>query len=220
MPSKERKIDLLKSVRGILAAINSGKYQDIDLSEIEKEDRELAISLRDLVETLEMAGKHNSMDIFDLDLVMEHLSHISKTTENGVLTVLNTSEAMMGDLGRLKESLEDIKRMHDGDDSVYPKIEQLCEQIDLLQNNTFSVLTALEFDDINQQLMKKILDRLEEQHAHLQEILMLTNILPRTDKKQSAFREGLKHIIDLEDSNRKSQAEVDELFDDFDAFDL
>ena len=31
---------------------------------------------------------------------------------------------------------------------------------------------------------------------------------------------GLKHIIDLEDSSRKSQAEVDELFDDFDSFDL
>ena len=74
--------------------------------------------------------------------------------------------------------------------------------------------------DINQQLMKKILDRLEEQHAHLQEILMLTNIPPKTDKSESPFLEGLKHIIDLEDSSRKSQAEVDELFEDFDSFDL
>lgn len=220
MSSDERKKDLLKSVRGILAAINNGKYHEIDLSEVEKDDREMAISFRDLIETLEMTGKHNSVDILDLDLVMEHLSHISKTTESGVLTVLNTSEAMMGDLAKLRESLDDIKRIHDNEEQVHNQIEQLGEQVDGLQNNTFSVLTALEFDDINQQLLKKILDRLEEQHAHLQEILMLTNIQPKTDKSESAFLEGLKHIIDLEDSSLKSQAEVDELFDDFDAFDL
>jgi hypothetical protein len=220
MPSAEKNEKLLKQVREILAAVNDGQYQEVDVSAIKKEDPELGESLEILLETMNMTGQHTSMDILDLDLVMQHLSHISKTGESGVLTVLNTSETMMGDLAKLKESLEDIKRNLNDDDGAATRLDQLGEQVDVLQNNTFSVLTALEFDDINQQLMKKILDRLEEQHAHLQEILMLMNVPARTDKKESTFLQGLKHIIDLEESTRQSQEMIDEIFDDFDSFDL
>lgn len=217
MHQKEQSDEIVSQVRKILALIQEGRYDAVDLSFIKKNDGQMATQFEEILEALQTTGQQTSIDYLDLPIITRHLTHISETTETGVLNVLNTAETIMGDAARISEKLGDLQKYLDGNEKAKNDIDELATMLDTVQNNCFTILTSLEFDDINKQLMVKIVDRLNQQYEHLQLMLTLLNNDAGLDKKDSAFLDGLKHIIDLDHSSAlQSQDMIDEFFTDFD----
>lgn len=216
--AKSSDADLLRQVRQALDNFKNGNPDAVDLASISAADPALAESLAEIKEILKTTVSHSCIDTFDLSIVTRHLAHISETGETGVLNVLNIAETIMADAGNLNGILDELRRINDGNDEALGKLGEVTETLDTVQNNCFSILTSLEFDDINQQLMKKIITRLSEQNDHLMDILLLLKSEVCIDRKDSEFLKGLKHIIDLDDQTLQSQDMIDEMFDDFDSF--
>lgn len=169
-----------------------------------------------LMQLLKLVGEGMNIHNLDLSIIYEHLEHISKTTESGVLTVINTAEAMMEDTSNAMGDLEKLEAKCSENKDLKQSLEKVNETIDSVQNNCFTIITALEFEDINRQLLERILVRLHQIQENQEQILELMELKEPLDKKDSAFLEHLKHIIDLEGARRQSQEEIDELFESFD----
>ncbi|MCP5106710.1 MAG: hypothetical protein GY950_25220, partial [bacterium] len=170
--------------------------------------------LKDILNSLESIRKKIGDDCHDLPMVNEHLSHVSKTTETGVTDVLNTAETIMSDSATAMESLNGIGKktaeVKNGE-TLANEIGEVEQILDNVQNNCFSIITSLEFEDINRQLMEKIMFRLDELYGNLTTISSALNLdLEEKEKNDSAFLKDLKRIIDIDDSRRHTQEAIDE----------
>ncbi|MCP5048872.1 MAG: hypothetical protein GY940_17000 [bacterium] len=208
--------ELLDRIRIILELLREGRYGEIDFSAIEEHAPSIVDNIRHLITTLDSTGKDLSTDNLDLPIIIDHLSHVSKSTETGVLNVLNTAEILMTDAAEVIKGLEELEKQIPDDSPDKETVRKMNDALDNIQNNSFSILTALEFDDINQQLMGKIMTRLDEANLHLIHVLSKLKLELNFAKEESKFLENLKHIIDLEDNTRQSQDMIDDFFEDFD----
>ena len=215
MSKQEHKEWLLEQIRSLSERLKEGRYDEIDLSAIEKEASDMARNFGQVIESLESAGQKMGLDSSDLPAISEHLSHISQSTEKGVMTAINTAEAIMEEASKAKESLVQIDEQLSGNEELKNQVREAETRMDTVQDHCFSVITALEFEDINRQVMEKILIRLNQLYDNLLKILLMLKLKDRIEKGDSTFLDGLKHIIDLEGAKRQSQEMIDELFDDF-----
>jgi len=206
---------LLEQIKNLSELFRDGRYNQIDLSALGKENADTAQNFKEVIENLENAAELLIQDSYDLPKINDHLSHISDTTENGVLKVINTSESIMDDTSQIQESLDTILKQFDDNAFLQDKLMGIANITDGIQNKCFSIITAVEFEDINRQLMGRILTRLKELLENLSNILLLLNLTDRIHKRNSTFIESLKHILDIEGANRQSQDMIDELFEDF-----
>ncbi len=214
--SCEVSCELVVQVRKILELIQEGRYETVDLSFIRKNDAKMAAQFEEILEALSTTGKQTSMDYLDMPIITRHLTHISESTESGVLNVLNTAETIMGDAAKISERLFELLPRFEGNETIQTEFDLLAGMMDNVQNQCFTILTSLEFDDINKQLMVKIIDRLNQTYEHLQLMLTLLNNDSHLNQNDSAFLDGLKHIIDLDNSSElQSQDMIDEFFTDF-----
>lgn len=210
-----REESVLGLIQNAMALLLDGHGNEIDLARIQREAPEMAASLGELINIVSTTHHHMASCMLDMPIINQHLSHISKTTEAGVLTVLNTSEAIMNDALKIKEILDDIERHSPDADPRKQEIQSAQDLLNSIQDNSFSILTSLEFEDANRQLMEKIIQRLEDQLAHSQNILALFKKTLVLHQNDSVFLQGLKHIIDLENTSRQSQDMIDDYFEDF-----
>ena len=215
--SEDLNKQLLNRIRFILELINDGRINEVELSPIRNQVPDIAANIKKLVDALDRISVQCNLEAVDMSIIIEHLSHITKTTESGVLAVLNTAESIMNDCNDLRDKLDDITKNLMNYEINVNIVDKLHNSLDSAQNKCFSILTALEFEDINRQLMERITNRLDKLHSHLLDTQPWLKNHQKIEKKDSEFLESLKHIIDLEDSSRKSQQEIDDLFEDFSA---
>ncbi len=218
MSSQDRNEWLLDEVRKISEFLKEGRYNDIDLATLEKEAPDLAGNFAEVIKNLEAAGENVGLDAHDIPKMNEYLTHISKTTETGVTAVLNIAEAAMNDMDKIKDSLGNIGKenpQNTDKKSVEDKVREINETIDNLQDNFFTILTSLEFEDINRQLTEKIVARLDEMYADLLEMMMALNAKEYQNEEDSTFLKALKRLFDIDDITHHSQAVADELFEEF-----
>ncbi len=206
---------VLQMIGKAIELIMAGRSHEIDMAPIQRFAPDVASKLAELIQIMNVIPKHLPAGLVDMPIINQHLLHISQTTEAGVLTVLNTAEAIMNEASKIKELLDDIERHCPDDDPRRQELQSALEMLNAIQDNSFSILTSLEFEDANRQLMGKIIQRLEEQNAHLLEVLPLIKNVQPLDKNDSVFLKGLKHIIDLEHTSRQSQDMIDDFFEDF-----
>lgn len=218
MSSQDRNEWLLDEIRKISEFLKDGRYNDIDFSSLEKEAPDLAGNFAKVVKNLVSAGETVGLDAHDIPKMNEYLTHISKTTETGVTAVLNIAETAMNDMDKVKDSLDNLcgenPRTTDPE-NVKEKINEINETIATLQNNFFTILTSLEFEDINRQLMEKIIGRLDEMYGNFLEMMALLNAKEYPAQETSTFLKALKRLFDIEDISRHNQKVADELFEEF-----
>ncbi|MCP4221650.1 MAG: hypothetical protein GY765_43900 [bacterium] len=197
----------------------NGTYDEIDFSLIEQESAEMAANLRAIIDGLELAGNETAADLEDIPITTAHLDHIAKTTEKGVLEVMNTSESIMAELYKVKDSLDKIAEQCPENEVVREEAKTASDILDGAQNQCFSIMTSLEFDDIHRQLLEKIITRLEQSYEKLMELQLVLNLRSNLEKQEDEFLKGLQRIIDIEGtSKRHSQDVVDDILDGFEEF--
>lgn len=211
----EREESLVDMLHQAIELLLEGHGNDINWQKLQEKTPELATILGELKQILDATHHHMSSCFIDLPIVNQHLAHIAKSTENGVLTVLNTAEAIMNDAGKIKDILNTIPNDSPQNEILKPTLAETHNLLSSIQDNSFSILTSLEFEDANRQLMEKIILRLEDQLIATEEILTLLKKSVSLNKNDSTFLKGLKHIIDLESSTRQSQDMIDDYFEDF-----
>ena len=215
MSENENKDGLLVHIEHFSRLLRDGRYDEIDLTEIEKEAPEVAENFKEVIENLRMMGNKLNQDSSDFPTVQRHLDHISRTTEDGVMNVINMAETMMNECGNALDIIHGIASRFEDNEEVASHARTAGEVVNSLMDKCFSIITAVEFDDINRQLMVKLLNRLNLQSENLMDILMSLNLYNPSEADQSAFIEELKHIIDLDGGERETQESIDELFEAF-----
>lgn len=216
MPSNGEKEKLLEQIKTILEFLKAGRYDEIDFSSLKKEAPDAAENLAALVKHLQATGEKISLDSSDLPSVDKYLTHISKTTETAVTEVLNTAESIMNDSAKAREIMEHMdEQIPMQNESLKNGIRYANDLLNSIQEKTFSVITSLEFEDINRQLCEKIIARLDDMYGNLLEIMVKLQFEERVSKEDSAFLKSLKRIFDIDDAARHSQQVADELFEEF-----
>lgn len=217
MSEENNKAWLLDQLLKVTDFIKEGRLDEIDLDGIKQESPQLAKNFNNIVTALGSAGDKVSLDTLDLPIINDHLVHVSKSTEEGVLTVLNTSDTIMEETSQAMEALE---RLLDddyvkGNEKLKEEIAKVDDVIASVQNHCFGIITSLEFEDANRQLLGRLLPRLNKMYENLMKLMELLRSEDKLQTMESGFLENLKHIIDLEGRSRQSQESVDELFEDF-----
>lgn len=217
MPEDNNKAWLLDQLLKVTEFIREGRLDEIDLDGISAESPQLALNLESIIRALELAGRKISLDTLDLPIINDHIDHVSKSTEAGVLTVLNTADTIME---KTTQAMDVSERLLEdecvkGNEILKDEIAKVDDIIASVQNHCFGIITSLEFEDANRQLLNKLLTRLNETYVNLMELLMLLRSEDKLETMKSDFLENLKRIIDLEGRSRQSQESVDELFEDF-----
>lgn len=221
-PFMNEKKDVNTNKDGLLSLFNTisrqlrdGQYDEVNLAHLAEVAPDAAQDLGEFIENLKEATPKLNIDCEELPLVSEHLNHISKSTESGVMNIIDTTELLMEEIANINESLVQIEKEAEGNDEIARHIRAVEDAVNVLQGHTFSVITSVEFDDINQQLMQKILTRLEVLYTNLFELLGSLNVQVPIAREDSAFLDALKHIIDIDGSDRQDQNAIDDLFEAF-----
>jgi hypothetical protein len=215
MSNDEKRQWLLNQIISISGLLKEGRYDEIDLTLIEKEAAELASNFGEVINSLESVGYNVSEDSGDVQQISQHLKHISKTTEEGVMMVIDHSESIVSDANRISGSLYKIK----GKIGENPELKEEWEGIDTtlaaLQANAFKIITALEFEDINRQKLEKILKRLNVVYDNLIKVLILLKVKEKLEQKDSSFIREIQQISDPDEDISDKQDMIDELLKEF-----
>ncbi len=212
----ERNLRLREEVGKLTRQMKEGNFEDIDLTFIEQEAPEMAQNFSEIISHIQASAQVIADDSHDLPMICEHLQHISESTEAGVLTVINTAEAFMQDAGDALDILEKLKEATTDNQDCQEKLEEVAVTVNGFLDKSFSILTSLEFEDINRQLLEKILRRINEVYETLTDILTTFRVQEKVQIKDDHFLNDLKRIIDI-DASRQSQDMIDDLFESFDS---
>lgn len=215
MSNNENKNEIIQRVSILINLLKEGRYNEIDLAIWQEDTPEVAENLRQFIHNLENTCTAINQENSDYPVIQQHLDHISRTTEEGVLTVINTAESLMNECANAQEMLNTMDRRFNENEEIRSHVQNMGEIINVIQDKCFSIITAVEFDDINRQLMAKILSRLDQLSVNLKDNLASLNRYQPLPPGESPFLEDLKHIIDLDGTKRETQESVDELFETF-----
>jgi len=205
---------LLQQVVSISELLKEGRYTEIDLSSIEKEATDLARNFGSVINSLESA-KDNLTNTYDVPQITDNLQFISRTTTEGVNKVIDYSEAIINDANGISESLAKVKEKGGGLADIAAPITDVENRLANLQNNAFTIMSSLEFEDINRQLLEKILKRLNELYENLVKVLVMLKFKDKIEKNDSAFLDGMKKVADVEGDQTHKQDSIDQLLGEF-----
>ncbi len=219
MSENEKRNWLINQVISISGLLKDGRYNEIDLSLIEKEAADLASNFGEVIHSLESVGYKIGDDKEDVQQISHHLQHISKTTEEGVMRVMDHSESIVSDVTDISDNLSAIKEKIGDNESVKETVKTDMDSIDAklanLQNSAFTIMTSLEFEDINRQKLEKILGKLNQLYDNLIKVLLLLKVKERIEKKDSNFIEEIRQISDPNEDATNKQGMIDELLQEF-----
>jgi chemotaxis regulatin CheY-phosphate phosphatase CheZ len=204
---------LIEKLTFISQALKEGRYQEIDLSSIEQEAEALAANFKDVIESLQSVGFRIGTDSTDVQRISDHLKHISKSTEEGVMRVMDSAEGIIDDATVISSSLEGLGH-HLVNDEARSEYDQVTDRLGSLQTKAFTIMTSLEFEDINRQQLEKILTRLGEIYDNLMKVLLLLKLKDKITHADSRFIDGIRRISDPEQNNHQ-QDTIDALLNEF-----
>ncbi len=215
MSEDERKTWLINQLIAISGLLKEGRYDEIDLSVIEKEATQLAANFSEVIHSLEAVGYKVSDETDDVRQISHHLRHISRTTEEGVMQVMDHSESIVSDANRISDNISSIKsKLHDHPD-IEPELDNMDTTLTHLQSNAFKIITSLEFEDINRQKLEKILKRLNTVYDNLIKVLLLLKVKEKIESNDSSFLKEIQRISDPSDNPGDKQGKIDELLKEF-----
>jgi len=220
MPQDDQNQLLIDRIKEITALLKEGRFCEIDPASLDKnvsnqDIHHIAENFKQIIGSLTIACREMANDINDLPIITQHLTHISDTTEKGILEAINTAEAIMDETAQVKDALRHIHEYVSGNQELEQQFQLVSSKLDTVKDQCFSVITSLEFEDINRQVMEKIIERLQVLFENLLTAMEAMKLKERLETRDTAFLSRLKHIIDIEGANRQSQDMVDELFEDF-----
>lgn len=215
MSTKDRKEWLLGQVHLLSEAMRDGKFSEIDLSEIEKEAAELASNFGEIINNIEEVGYKVGGDTQDVQEISQHLEHISKTTQEGVMKVIDYSETIISDANEISDRIVSINKKTEGKVDLSEDMDAMNLKLGDLQNNAFTIMTSLEFEDINRQKLEKILKKLSQVYDNLLKVLFLLKIKEKIENNDSGFINDIKKISDPNDQTENKQDLIDALLSEF-----
>lgn len=214
MPSNDYNGGMLERLKQLSELLRNGSRDEIDLPAVGKEIAEITEAYGPQMKGLDSACETVRQDAHDFPKAVDYLSHILKTTETGVTNVLNTAEQIMDDTSKVRTALDGIAERVKSED-LRNEIRTACAALDAAQDNCFNIITSLEFEDINRQLLEKVLERLDGVYGNLLDMMVLMRLDEPDGEEDSVFLKGLKRIFDISDPARHSQDVADELFEEF-----
>lgn len=215
MTDEEKRQWLINQVIAISGLLKEGRYSEIDLTLIEKEAADLATNFGEVINSLESVGYKVSDDKEDVQQISHHLKHISKTTEEGVMRVMDHSESIVEDATNISDDLAAIKAKIGDNPELKEEIDDVDEKLANLRNNAFTIMTSLEFEDINRQKLEKILKKLNEVYDNLIKVLLLLKVKERIEQDDSSFIREIRSISDPNEDVSGKQGMIDELLQEF-----
>lgn len=215
MSDEEKRNWLITQVVSISELLKEGRYDEIDLTLIEQEAKELAFNFGEVIHSLESVGYSVSDESDGVQQISHHLKHISKTTEEGVMVVMDHSEAIVTDANRISDNVAAIKSKAGDNPEIENELGDIDATLSHLQSNAFKIITALEFEDINRQKLEKILKKLTEVYDNLIKVLLLLKVKEKIENKDSEFIREIKQISDPNETVSDKQAMIDELLQEF-----
>ncbi len=215
MSEEEKRNWLITQVVSISELLKEGRYDEIDLTLIEKEAKDLAVNFGEVIHSLESVGYSVSDETDGVQQISHHLKHISKTTEEGVMVVMDHSESIVSQANRISESMASIKVKAGNCPDIEGELTDIDDTLSQLQANAFKIITALEFEDINRQKLEKILKKLTQVYDNLIKVLLLLKVKEKMEKKDSDFIREIRQISDPNEEVSEKQAMIDELLHEF-----
>ncbi len=204
---------LIEQLTVMSQALKDGRYQEIDLSLIEHEAEALASNFKDVIDSLQSAGFRIGSDSTDVQRISDHLKHISKSTEEGVMRVMDSAEGIIDDATVISSALDSLSEQP-GSAEQRQEFDQVNDRLGALQNKAFTIMTSLEFEDINRQQLEKILTRLGEIYDNLMKVLLLLKLKDKITQADTRFIDGIRRISDPA-SNSHQQDTIDALLTEF-----
>ncbi len=215
MTEDEKRQWLINQVISISGLLKDGRYDEIDLTLIEKEATELASNFGEVIDSLEEVGYKVSEDRDDVQQISHHLEHITKTTEEGVMMVMDHSESIVSDATVISNNMASLKEKIGDEPNIKVEMDNIDATLAQLQANAFKIITSLEFEDINRQKLEKILKRLTVVYDNLLKVLLLLKVKEKIEEKDSSFIEEIRHISDPNEDPASKQGMIDELLKEF-----
>jgi len=215
MSEDEKRKWLLNQIVAISKLLKEGRYDEIDLSLIEREAAELATNFGEVINSLESVGYKVGEDTEDVQQISQHLKHISKTTEEGVMQVMDHSEAIVSNANRISSNIAAVKEKIGDRPDLKTEYDHIDNSLTTLQTNAFKIITALEFEDINRQKLEKILKRLNIVYENLIKVLIMLKVKEKIEQKDSSFIREIQNISDPEEDVSGKQGMIDELLKEF-----
>ncbi len=206
---------LINQVVSISGLLKDGRYEEIDLTLIEKEAADLASNFSEMINSLESVGYKIGDDKEDVQQISHHLKHITKTTEEGVMQVIDHSESIVADATYISSNLAEIKDKIGDNPEVQQELDNIDGKLSNLQNNAFTIMTSLEFEDINRQKLEKILGKLNQLYDNLIKVLLLLKVKEKIENKDSSFIQDIRSISDPNEDTTDKQGMIDELLNEF-----
>lgn len=215
MTDDEKRQWLIGQVISISGLLKEGRYSEIDLTLIEKEAADLASNFGEVINSLESVGYNVGEDKEDVQQISHHLKHISKTTEEGVMQVMDHSESIVEDATYISNNLAALKEKIGDKPELKEELDNMDSKLASLQNNAFTIMTSLEFEDINRQKLEKILKKLNQVYDNLIKVLLLLKVKEKIEKKDSSFIQEIRSISDPNEDLSGKQGMIDELLKEF-----
>ena len=215
MTDDDKRQWLLNQIVAISKLLKEGRYDEIDLSLIEREASELANNFGEVIKSLESVGYKVGEDTEDVQQISQHLKHISKTTEEGVMQVMDHSESIVANANRISSNIAAIKEKLGDQPELKNEYDEIDNTLASLQTNAFKIITTLEFEDINRQKLEKILKRLNIVYDNLIKVLIMLKVKEKIEQKDSSFIKEIQQISDPEEDISGKQGMIDELLKEF-----
>jgi chemotaxis regulatin CheY-phosphate phosphatase CheZ len=215
MAEEEKRTWLINQVVAISGLLKEGRYDEIDLSLIEKEATELAANFSEVINSLEEVGYKVGEDSGDVQQISDHLKHISKTTEEGVMQVMDHSESIVADANLISDNVVAIKEKIGDQPEIKGELDNIDSTLTNMQANAFKIITSLEFEDINRQKLEKILKKLAQIYDNLIKVLLLLKVKEKIEEMDSTFIKEIRHISDPNEDVASKQGMIDELLKEF-----
>ncbi len=215
MSKDDKRTWLLSQIVSLSELLKEGRYNEIDLTLIEKEAADLASNFGEVISSLESVGYKLGDDKEDVQQISHHLQHISKTTEEGVMQVMDHSESIVSDATYISDNISSIKKKLTDQPEITEELDNIDAKLSNLQNNAFTIMTSLEFEDINRQKLEKILSKLNQMYDNLIKVLLLLKVKEKIENKDSSFIKELTQISDPNEDTSDKQGMIDELLNEF-----
>ena len=218
MTKPENKEKLLQHVIDISSKLVNGELENIDLSAIEKELNILADNFQRLIENFNVLGENIYHSSNEMPILSQHLEHISETTAEGVTKVMDNAEGIMNTSVEMCGKVDELTEKYKENEELGNDLVGIADYAMNIQNRAFSIMTSLEFEDINRQQIEKITTALTDFQNEFFRLLTMLKIKDYLDKKghKSAIMHDLQQVVDLHNTESESKQDlIDELFKEF-----
>jgi len=208
MENTDRKEWLISQLTEMSKLLSQGKYEDIDLKSIEREAQDLAKNFQEFISSLQTVGSELGAESHDVSHIREKLRKIITTTENSVKKVIDFSEGIMNDVSEIRNRIQDLSIENSSANDVDTKLSKI-------QDSAFNIMTSLEFEDINRQMIEKINERLNLIYDNFMRVLIMLKLKDKLEQNDTKFMSEMTAITDPSVSIEEKQNMIDELFKEF-----